>query len=1353
MKDIQNIESRIERLEYYSLLSTSEIKTADLTIPTELDPAKNRFKLGFFVDNLNTTNVIDFNSLEFKLSVDTIRALARPVVDQTLIELQYQSDTNVTVQGDLAIIDYEETQLFNQPLASRVRNPTQFAWAFDGTMRLFPEMDIYYDTKSKNVSFTIDMTPAFEAFAQALSDSAGLDSLKNVSEIIGQFSDVGPSWSGGGLNVSQTADITSTTQWTERNISVGSTKTSTEVVGEFLTSSELQPYMNARWVCFLATGLRPNTKHYMFFDSKAVNVRGATASDINALITNSSTLLTNDAFGLTGNISTFITTNAKGQAVGAFYIASQTHRIGTLDALIMDVDSIISKDTSVSKATSVFTGYAFKQETAILSMVTKAPATYNVQTINRTTVNVQEDAASRVRRWDPLAQTFEVFTGDGSDGVYLTKVDLFFKQKDPDFGMVIQIRETVAGGGFPGPKIYATKFVKSSDILLSENASVATTIQFDSPIFVRGGESYAIVLLPEANSPNYLVYTYDMGDRDLTNNNLIDYGDWGIGTLFLSSNDKTWTALQTEDLKIKMYAARFTQTSGTVTLVPKPYEFLGIQAIEGQFIGAEVAAQKANTYLSNTSYTISGNTSSAVVNTSTSLTSSVQANDFLLFIYGNSNTAARAGFVNTTGNVVTGNASADFVTDYDVGDYIYINSQVREITAITNTTSMTLDVSLTSDVTNNNHYGITESYQVNKVKTVNSTAMVMKDFPEKIFSTATSNTVTIAAVGVQKVVAGTFDRIANSTFVVLRESTASSNTNRFAAGRKLVGSTSDATALITEVKNLPINYVEPMVRTITTSSTGITFNQNVMDASTGLRVNQDIRLGVSNRTPTASMIKSRSNELADNDLNRSYSLTATLQRPSDGPRTSPVVDIEPVGIVVLTNRVNNDATDENTVYGNATAKYVTKRIVLADGNEAEDIKVYLTAYKPPGTNILVYAKIRSEDDPEVFENKDWSLLSQNSVTTDKYSDLGNTLDYIEYDYTFSNTAPSSTIFGKASVVNTTYAMTFNGNTLNTAGVSNVIIANTTNTGWINFGTTNEATTSALLANNDIVRYICASGNTIIGGLVNNQNYFVRTINTSAVQLLATPGAASSVNLSSVETSAQEGHSLVVNSTFTVRGEGTTYYNANVSFNANTAINSGSDFITIFNNTGDVKKPIYANGDYVRYSTNSTATPVAGLANNSYYYVVQANTTGIRLSETSGGAAVNITATSVASDTGHFITGARAFSVGDVIKLVNESNQTDYHISVVAGITSNTLLTVGTPLNVLQGKLKVEKVSKPKTAFKYYKDAIASGQVRYFDSTQSLRTGFKIYAIKVVLLSEDSHVTPILKNVRAIALST
>jgi len=160
------------------------------------------------------------------------------------------------------------------------------------------------------------------------------------------------------------------------------------------------------------------------------------------------------------------------------------------------------------------------------------------------------------------------------------------------------------------------------------------------------------------------------------------------------------------------------------------------------------------------------------------------------------------------------------------------------------------------------------------------------------------------------------------------------------------------------------------------------------------------------------------------------------------------------------------------------------------------------------------------------------------------------------------------------------------------------VANTTD-----FITTSSAHT---LSDGDRVQYLVAAGNTAIGGLTNAASYYVVSANTTAFKVAATSGGdAINVTASVSET----GHTL-----------------------------RRLDFIDIASN-------ILQDDDIVTYKTAAGNTAVTGLANNTSYYVIGANTGGVYLSATADGARIALTPG--ASETGHSLTGQTATGVASV----------------------------------------------------------------------------------------------------------
>jgi hypothetical protein len=61
--------------------------------------------------------------------------------------------------------------------------------------------------------------------------------------------------------------------------------------------------------------------------------------------------------------------------------------------------------------------------------------------------------------------------------------------------------------------------------------------------------------------------------------------------------------------------------------------------------------------------------------------------------------------------------------------------------------------------------------------------------------------------------------------------------------------------------------------------------------------------------------------------------------------------------------------------GPAAARYISRRVTLNDGFDSGDLRVYLTAYKPSASQIYVYVKMLSSSDTDIFDDKEWQLLT------------------------------------------------------------------------------------------------------------------------------------------------------------------------------------------------------------------------------------------------------------------------------------------------------------------------------------------------------------------------------------------
>ena len=118
--------------------------------------------------------------------------------------------------------------------------------------------------------------------------------------------------------------------------------------------------------------------------------------------------------------------------------------------------------------------------------------------------------------------------------------------------------------GFPTAKYFdlSEVILYPEDVVTSTDGSVATTFEFAAPVYLEGGNEYAICLI--LNSTKYSVYISRVGENDILSDTFIS-NQPTLGSLFKSQNASTWEASQWEDLKFTMYRAEFVE-SGSIDL-------------------------------------------------------------------------------------------------------------------------------------------------------------------------------------------------------------------------------------------------------------------------------------------------------------------------------------------------------------------------------------------------------------------------------------------------------------------------------------------------------------------------------------------------------------------------------------------------------------------------------------------------------------------------------------------------------------------------------------------------------------------------------------------------------------------
>lgn len=924
MKDIGAIDRRLKQLEYYTVLSSLEQQTKDMAI---LDSnGLNRFKNGIFTDSFENFTVANVKSTEFNAGINPSYKELIPKFNQFDMDLQVANVTNVTNFGKAATLSKTDATLIDQPYATTARNAVTDFYKYTGVAFIHPQYDSGYDvTRAPDYNLDIDLTQPFVEFVENLNNFIP---LQQVNRSVSRNTTFEPNLNVNGLNGTFATTQTTTTQ-TIRNLQATSGNEQFSQVGDFVTDIRFNPFMKEREVSIYVNGLRPNTRFHFFFDGQSVNSNVANATFITGGEEDYTTFRRNSVYGAN------LTSSDTGTLRAIFKIPANTFFVGDRKLEIMDVSSYSQKTNSVSYASITYSAFNYSVDKRFLNLTTRIPeigtglTTETNTTVTRAFIPTDNGNTEGDGDSDPIAQTFYVRSNMAKNDnvLFVSKLDLFFKTKSDTNGLSVYLKE-VENGVITNRKVpLSTVHIPASNVNANTTAAQATTITFDAPIPLQVEQEYAFVIKPDGNDPDYQVWIAKTGGTDVLTNIAITQ-DVNDGVLFTSTNDRTWTPYQDENIKYKLYRANFSSSSGSIVLTNKESEFFSINSSSGTF--------------NNDEYVFVNN---AVVSAQTV---SIAA-----------------------GNTTVDGVSTTFSTYFSVGEHIVVAAN-----------SSTYDVLEIESITNNTH-------------------MILKDIPKYTNSTANFFKSIVGNVTL-------FDN--NSPAKLYLDNSTADESTYFQANDVIVGAESGASCTIETVDNKKISYLAPNIYRINTTQT-----KTEMSATRLFRSDTSANYSKSeikfndytflNDNPT--VVKSYSNEKADTDTDRSFALNVTLENTSGStPRySSPLIDVDIASIKAFEYVINDDNTNEDTTEGNAETKYISKVVSLADGLDAEDFKIFLTAYRPPSTNIDVYVKFKASTDPVSFDEKPWTLLE--AKDSNGFSQNSNLYDYKEFEYNLPSSAPVS----------------------------------------------------------------------------------------------------------------------------------------------------------------------------------------------------------------------------------------------------------------------------------------------------------------------------------------------------------
>lgn len=668
-------------------------------------------------------------------------------------------------------------------------------------------------------------------------------------------------------------------------------------------------------------------------------------ANVSKALVRSNAIVSSSAFG--GQV---ITSDSDGVLYAVFRIPAETFLVGDRTLEVMDVSLYENKNVAISYASARYSGFNFSSSEAALTSSTR-PASITVSSASVTNTNT-----------------------------------IVITQPPPVVNNITNVTNDRSGRWRDGPDPIAQTFIIDTD-LSSDTDIFVSKVDLFFARKSRVGKGITVQIREVQNG-------YPAGQAVPFSTIHLTAAQVNAPTTDVATNALTATTVTFEaPIALK------TNTEYAIAIIPDGNDPLYL-----------VWTSKTGEKDKDTGIAIQQDTNAGVLFTSTNNKAwTPYQNENLKFkLYGSR-------FTSSSGSVTLTNKDHEFLTLSSVSgsflgqEYVFIDKTVYNTGTVSitdgNTTVTGVGTSFTTQYSQGEHIvvkvGATNFEVLEILSIVNNTSMTVKDVPKQTASGIAQHYSSV--VGKLAYINVTEDPI----LMILEDSTAKSSTFKFAAANNIVGRDSGATAAIATVRDLPVSYVQPQIyrSDFTKTRTALRASKLYNGVSEGIQKN--IAFNDTNYlTDGAYFIKSKSTDFTSSGFELTVDMSNTSSTTKD---TSPVIDYDISGVMLAEYLVNTLPTSditENGRLGSATSKYVSRRVELADGLDAEDIRLLIGAYKPSSTDVRVYVKFQASTDIRSWAEVEWTQLNL-KPETNAVSSLANRYDYREYEYSLGTVAKTA----------------------------------------------------------------------------------------------------------------------------------------------------------------------------------------------------------------------------------------------------------------------------------------------------------------------------------------------------------
>lgn len=955
MSDIGNIDNKLNELENLLKLTVLDTKTNNVNI-IDIN-GLNKIKTGFATDEFTNYTLSDTKNILYNCGIDTEKNILLPNKTNTNITLipKYQNSVNYKKTGQILSIDYTEIECVEQNNSTHSEEINLFGEInWQGVLKCTPNSNNWMSEISDKASIDIS-TPDINVWKSIYSNSTknkiyrSNSALSNYNYFVQQQT----------IKLSASALKPNTElKLLINNINMNAyvlpnlceiikggannTNSISFIVGEqlichnpnknTLIGSKYQPQIKSDRICGTVKSLssyetdnnplRLNQLLPQTYEGSTEFIHVDWIADINEFdiedyqVGSKLIGLTSGAIGeLYDNR---IITNSLGNWDGI--LALPTPKTNT-NIRFDNKNLYIKLSDTLEKTTYANTNFSaygnvreYSQNIISLKSTLQDDTSTNINQVSSNNIN-------NIQNWhNPLSQTFLI---SETGGCSLTSLELFFSDKDNNLPIIVQIR--TVENNIPTEVIipFSETIIFAKNVNISSDSSVSTKIIFDGLVYLKENTKYAICVL--TNSKKYKLFFAKTGKLDILTNTKIEENTYA-GILYKSQNTTTWNSSKFEYLKFILNKAKFNIKNSSKIILHN--NNVKNSVIVKNILSLTKNSNIINVTLNNHAYHNTQNT----VNIQNVISENVPT--ILNTVLNNTQ------IINNAINISVENPETfhTIINNQPIGTnnygYIKINKEIIAYTSV-NINNNTLTIPIGGRGQNNTAIdthevsSIIEPYVLYGIplleinKTFNTITPIDLNNFEVITNSVSTKTIKTGGSNITITKNIQYESIINNCNIIEYPET------------KINGT----------INTLSNNSIKN-----TTETTYITYNDK-FDNNNIKYYNNPM------------LVASPENELINN--NNKKSIIYELDLTSNNPNVSPVIDLDNVGIIAITNNIDNSEIGEFV--------YITKHVKLL--SISTGITTILDAYRLTNHTIAVYVKLYRTDNTTEFDKQNFIELT------------------------------------------------------------------------------------------------------------------------------------------------------------------------------------------------------------------------------------------------------------------------------------------------------------------------------------------------------------------------------------------